>query len=300
MKQEPADSLVTLIGKEKVRKPLDPPPVVQMNVEAEIDPTKLYMNSPNLFCTVHLVPEDSDEPHQLADNEPPMVGTLSSSVHRLKDGSSPPAGEQAYFIFGDVSVRAIGTWRLRFTVYDIPFGQSSSHTSVRRLKSICSSPFRVVQSKDFKGPDESTQLTRVFSEQGVRLRLRKEQRQSKKRDRERSGSVVEAQAEKRGRLDDHNHDQSEFVAGPVQPPIDSLGYSTPTIPGLHDYDPLSGAVQPTHYPSGMAAYGHNNYGQDDLFSHQQQGIPESRYAERLNQHLVLGGMNGHNYPYSGA
>ena len=55
--------------------------------------------------------------------------------------------------------------------------QTNTHPGqVAFLASVVSEPFKVVQQKDFRGLDESTYLSRAFSDQGVRLRLRKEPR----------------------------------------------------------------------------------------------------------------------------
>ncbi|KAF2400740.1 hypothetical protein EJ06DRAFT_476405 [Trichodelitschia bisporula] len=101
--------------------------------------------------------------------KPALLGTLASSLHKLKDTDN---GDGAFFVFGDVSIRVTGTWRLQFALYDY-------HKATMRyvfLSQVISDPFKVVSLKDFKGLDESTYLSRAFSDQGVRLRLRKEPR----------------------------------------------------------------------------------------------------------------------------
>lgn len=271
---------MTTHGKEKTRKPLDPPPVVELIVEEDIDPQKLYMNSPNLFMTIQLCPEGSDKPYFSGDNEPTMVGQLCSSVHKLKEGVGER--EKGFFIFGDVSVKIAGTWRLRFMLYDLPFPCSRSTCVL--LATTFSAPFNVVQSKDYKGLAESTALTRHFSDQGVRLRLRKEQRQSKRKNGEDSPSdLTEATPEdKRARYNDYT-DPTDFSAGPVQP---------------HDsgYGPTS--LQPL---SETLLY---NSGQVQTFSQSPPpnpymtpiSMPASRYDERMHDQLgmMLNANNGHN------
>jgi hypothetical protein len=98
-----------------------------------------------------------------------LAGSLVSSLHRLKDTNNQDGG---FFVFGDVSCRATGTHRLHFSLFDL-------HKETREVKflgAITSKPFLVVQQKDFRGLEESTYLSRAFSDQGVRLRLRKEPR----------------------------------------------------------------------------------------------------------------------------
>lgn len=244
-------------------------------MEDEIDPVGLYRNSPNLFCTAHLCSPDSTDPHVTADNEPAMVGTLCSSVHRLKDESGT---EKAFFVFGDVSIREPGTWRLRFTLHDIPFGQLDDMRCVQ-LCSVYTSSFSVLQGKDFKGLAESTELTRKFSDQGVRLRLRKEQRSTKRKMEDRSPSAEPVpnelhDIEKRPRFDDFP-ESTEFSAGPVQPHQDTSFIASDHLPFTESLGYPAGQVQPT--TSNAPTY------QTYLGSHQR--IP-SRYDERLGNEMV--------------
>jgi hypothetical protein len=73
-------------------------------------------------------------------------------------------------VFGDLSVKIEGVFRLQFTLFEV------RDKEVAYIKSITSGPFNVYASKNWPGMAESTPLTRSFSEQGVRLRLRKEPR----------------------------------------------------------------------------------------------------------------------------
>jgi hypothetical protein len=90
-----------------------------------------------------------------------------SSLHRLKDTDNNDGG---FFVFGDLSVKMEGTFRLQFTLYEV------RDKEVEFIKSIQSDDFTVYASKNWPGMAESTFLTRSFSDQGVRLRLRKEPR----------------------------------------------------------------------------------------------------------------------------
>ncbi|KAK4935870.1 hypothetical protein LTR28_010275, partial [Elasticomyces elasticus] len=87
------------------------------------------------------------------------------------DGKEKDGG---FFVFGDVSVKKIGKHRLRFSLFDM----RKAGGEVMYLNSITSEPFTVLPPKDWRGMDESTWLSRTFSDQGVRLRLRKEPRAS--------------------------------------------------------------------------------------------------------------------------
>lgn len=96
-----------------------------------------------------------------------LAGTLVSSLHRLKDTDN---NDGAFFVFGDLSVKHEGKFRLQFTLYEMRESQCAY------IGSITSERFPVHSTKNFPGMSESTFLTRSFSDQGVRLRLRKEPR----------------------------------------------------------------------------------------------------------------------------
>ncbi|KIW02062.1 hypothetical protein, variant [Verruconis gallopava] len=221
--------------KEKSRKPIDPPPVLQFFVEEPADPQKLYMNSPNLFCVAHLIRADDDTPYKTHNNEPTLIGNLCSSIHRLKD---PEGGEFGYFVFGDISVRVGGSWRLMFTVFDIqPDGGTGA---ARKLATVATAPFIVHNSKEYKGLRESSLLTRTFSDQGVRLRLRKEPRGngSKRKAGEATPESDDEEVDKRQRYEDFTEPQTGAYAGPVQPP---------------DTTPLQHQASPSPYSTYQAA-----------------------------------------------
>ncbi|KAF1944797.1 hypothetical protein EJ02DRAFT_312675, partial [Clathrospora elynae] len=165
-RQQPSEALVTVNGREKARKPVDPPPMVQLMVDSPADPQQNFLQNPYLFATATLFKSDKREPIDHTPNDS-LTGTLVSSLHRLKDEANKDAG---FFVFGDISIKVQGAFRLCISLYEI---QSDPHC-VQSLGAITSDIFHVVAAKDFKGLTESTVLSRAFSDQGVRLRLRKE------------------------------------------------------------------------------------------------------------------------------
>ncbi|KAI8094654.1 velvet factor [Thamnidium elegans] len=96
-----------------------------------------------------------------------LSGQSSSSMYKLKDINNHDGG---FFVFGDVSVKLEGQFRLKFSMFEI------SKLGATNLKSIYSNVFQVFASKSFPGMLESTFLSRSFSDQGVRIRIRKEHR----------------------------------------------------------------------------------------------------------------------------
>ncbi|KAF3006489.1 hypothetical protein E8E13_004300 [Curvularia kusanoi] len=166
LSQQPREALVVAKGKEKARKAIDPPPIVCLDVKSHTDPQKNYLQNPYLFMVVSLYRPDQDEALPGSDS---LTGTLSSSLHRLKNLDNVETG---LFVFGDVSVKMQGTFRLHFRLYEY----SPPAFEATFLASVTSSKFSVLPPKDFRGMEQSTALSRHIADQGVRLRLRKEAR----------------------------------------------------------------------------------------------------------------------------
>jgi len=114
-----------------------------------------------------------------------LAGSLVSSLHRLRDLDNKDGG---FFVFGDISVKKQGTFRLRFSLFELVKGRTPQDASAVLIRSIDSQPFSVLAGKEFDGLAQSTQLSRAFADQGVRLRLRKEPRGCAGRKRSRSES----------------------------------------------------------------------------------------------------------------
>ncbi|KAI0016777.1 velvet factor-domain-containing protein [Xylariomycetidae sp. FL0641] len=162
-------------GKDKDRKPVDPPPILRLTLPPDEDPDGVYRQSPYLIAVAYL--EYGQDHTHGANARPPanmMSGTMVSSLHRLKDPSNQ---EGAFFIFGDLTIRSEGVFAIRFDLLQMEFGGDSEADSLVTITSVRSEDFRVHAGKSFPGMAESTFLTRSFSDQGVRLRLRKDSRQ---------------------------------------------------------------------------------------------------------------------------
>ncbi|KAF2860728.1 hypothetical protein K470DRAFT_216648 [Piedraia hortae CBS 480.64] len=95
-----------------------------------------------------------------------LLGQTTSSLHKLKDVNNCDGG---FFVFGDLSVRKVGRYRLRFHLFDAnrPLGMA------QLLAWVDSQPFNVLARKDFEGLRESTHLSRAFADQGVKLKISK-------------------------------------------------------------------------------------------------------------------------------
>ncbi|RKP09365.1 velvet factor, partial [Thamnocephalis sphaerospora] len=71
-----------------------------------------------------------------------------------------------FFVFPDLGVKRPGVFRIQFVLY-----QRAGQT-LRQLGTVTSDPFVVYSTKMFPGVLESTALSRMFVNQGVKIRLR--------------------------------------------------------------------------------------------------------------------------------
>lgn len=172
------------------RRPVDPPPIVELKIfDGDVAPENditFAMNATYfLFATLEQarpmahgrVPEDKTR-------HPVLTGT---SVTGMVYYERPePAG---YFIFPDLSVRHEGKYRLSFDLYeevkkpkDFDEGEDASKPAaagaahVTHRLEVKSAPFTVFSAKKFPGLTESTSLSRMFAEQGCRVRIRRDVR----------------------------------------------------------------------------------------------------------------------------
>ncbi|KAF8937745.1 velvet factor-domain-containing protein [Dissophora ornata] len=160
-------------AKERDRRPIDPPPIVQIKLsDPPSDRNKDYLQSPYLFMCCNLVHANDPSGEIVSPAHRALAGTVVSSLNRLKDVDNSDGG---FFVFGDMSVRIEGHFRLRFTLFELVEGQ------VIHVMSSVSNPMTVHSSKTFPGMSESTFLSRSFSDQGVRIRIRKDHHVKPKR-----------------------------------------------------------------------------------------------------------------------
>lgn len=151
-------------AKDKDRKPVDPPPILQLDVDPSQDPLQMYITSPYLFVQTFLIgATDSDpEPDLNA-----LTGNTCTSGHVVKDERGV---YNMMFCLNDISVKKEGTYKLKFSLFNL----NTTTGDVENLTSICSQPFTTYSGRHFPGMSESTSMTRLLVDAGVRLRLRKE------------------------------------------------------------------------------------------------------------------------------
>lgn len=181
------------------RRPVDPPPVVQMKIfegphrENAKDITFSYNADFFLYANLHHAP-DMGSGRVAQPSTPPVLTGMPVSSMILLDRPT----EAGYFIFSDLSVRHEGKYYLTFSLMeevkedrdkdadehmsgtdeivgpDIGPGQEARCWNFRTT--VHTDEFDVYSAKKFPGLQESTQLSRTVAEQGCRVRIRRDVR----------------------------------------------------------------------------------------------------------------------------
>ncbi|KAJ2721192.1 hypothetical protein GGI07_004118 [Coemansia sp. Benny D115] len=173
LRQQPNRSRMCGIGEKADRRPVDPPPIIQLHVsDPATSNNRIYLHNPYYFMYATLMDEHGErELNTLSDKKArTMTGSVVASLAHLKDING---NDGAFFVFPDLSVRCEGVYRLKFSLFEIIGNQ------VFFCKSIMSTMFTVYSAKKFPGMEESTRLTKLFAEQGLKIRVRKEQKSAR-------------------------------------------------------------------------------------------------------------------------
>jgi hypothetical protein len=112
-----------------------------------------------------------------------LIGSLTTNACLLRDEKKTPG---IWFILQDLSVRTEDWFRLKATFFNLgvpanpgmqgggPRPLVLTKDTVPTLAEIFSSPFQVFSAKKFPGVIESTELSKEFAKQGVKIPIRKE------------------------------------------------------------------------------------------------------------------------------
>ncbi|BGP38831.1 hypothetical protein JCM10449v2_002769 [Rhodotorula kratochvilovae] len=159
-------------GEKADRRPIDPPPIIRLRMRrpsARKKPAHLLtdadLSTPTLthtlFMFASLVEEDSEEEmFEVHGSKSALVaGSVVSSLFHLRD--------QSCFVFPDMSVRMEGRWRFKMSLYEV------NEEGVEFCTSILTDTFQVYSSKRFPGMGKSTELSKSFAQQGLKLRIRR-------------------------------------------------------------------------------------------------------------------------------
>ncbi|EEH46851.1 uncharacterized protein PADG_02949 [Paracoccidioides brasiliensis Pb18] len=185
------------------RRPVDPPPVVQLRIyesdlndQHKTDITFGYNANFFLFATLEWARPIA---HGRVQTQTPTCAALTGvPVAGISYLDRPH--QAGYFIFPDLSVRHEGLYRLNFNLYEemknpkdaskgAPMIQPQGYLAApnpSKLRSpnqfldfrlvVKSIPFTVYSAKKFPGLAESTSLSRIVAEQGCRVRIRRDVR----------------------------------------------------------------------------------------------------------------------------
>ncbi|CAE7196078.1 Sexual development activator VeA [Pyrenophora teres f. teres] len=167
------------------RRPVDPPPIVELRV-FENDQEITFAYNANFFLHASLENARAIAPGRAPSSAGPsfpvLTGTPVAGMAYLDRPT--PAG---YFIFPDLSVRHEGKYRLSFALFenlaevkdldpeDPDVIYDGNHFVTHRAE-VKSAPFTVFSAKKFPGLSESTALSRMVAEQGCRVRIRRDVR----------------------------------------------------------------------------------------------------------------------------
>ncbi|KAJ4369631.1 velum formation- protein [Neocucurbitaria cava] len=206
------------------RRPVDPPPIVELRV-FENDQEITFAYNANFFLHASLENARTIAPGRAPPTTPSFPVLTGTPVAGMAYLDRPtPAG---YFIFPDLSVRHEGKYRLSFALFenlsevkdldpedpDVIF--DGNHFVTHRAE-VKSAPFTVFSAKKFPGLSESTALSRMVAEQGCRVRIRRDVRM-RRRENKSSKDWDEYDEEGGG------YDQARRTATPEhygQPPLD--------------------------------------------------------------------------------
>ncbi|OAD02701.1 hypothetical protein MUCCIDRAFT_82770 [Mucor lusitanicus CBS 277.49] len=173
--QQPLHARMCGFG-EKDRRPIDPPPIVQLIVkqQGQDSPVDVQMlQIPFFVLHVTLWSDDRSEERNIISNPPKctrvLMGSLVSSPSLLKN----PEGEQGlYFAFPDLSIRTEGRYTLRFSLMKLVNSDFQENAKSKIVAQVFSDPFTVYSAKKFPGMTESTELSKAFAKQGLKIPIR--------------------------------------------------------------------------------------------------------------------------------
>ncbi|OZJ01880.1 hypothetical protein BZG36_05012 [Bifiguratus adelaidae] len=173
------------------RRPLDPPPIVQLFAQTSGGEEAEIRDSYTPFFVLHasLWSADGQEQRSIAKKdtrrgEVVQLNALQGVTVATPEHYRDTTGHYGYFLtFGDISVRDQGEYRLKFVLYNLRRSNFELRQHARQECEIMSDPFSVITPRQFPGMLPSTPLTHCFVQQAAQLPSR-----SKPRRRSASGS----------------------------------------------------------------------------------------------------------------
>ncbi|KAI9303076.1 velvet factor-domain-containing protein, partial [Cunninghamella echinulata] len=176
------------------RRHIDPPPILQLYEVADDGDRKKTIENPYIshfivHCELYDAKTEqskslliSPSSHSFKDMDRQeskiqiLIGTLSINGQELLDLQQEKG---VFFIFADLSIRIEGEFRLQFRLTDLSsFDPFTSSTIIK--DTVYSNPFQVYSPKTFPGIKESTELSRYFALQRMKIPVRITSKETKK------------------------------------------------------------------------------------------------------------------------
>jgi len=210
------------------RRPLDPPPVVQIrfyrvtglgsNQETEQEIPAKDVQLEGLLCGTSIREDRGLGPESAAQNTEDttendvLFGSSVVQCVRLSHQGQEILG----FVFADLSVRREGTWRLHYQAFDVL--QCSPGEDRRVLTHCVGESFRVYPNRQFPGLLPSTDLTKTIARAGIRTNHREDTRVRRKNSGSRDGASQPTQrAADNEEVEDGVEEEEEAGSGDTAP-----------------------------------------------------------------------------------
>ena len=162
---------------ERDRRVIDPPPIVQLSIDApeatsEEISMRLRFQFTVLHCSIWNEAGDQDSSAMPEDyrQQRRLMGTLVSSPFVGQDENGK---EGCFFCFPDLSCRTPGPFRLKFALVVLDPLSMRPGASSPIMATAMSDTFTVYNAKDFPGMQASTALTKRLKEQGCLISIKK-------------------------------------------------------------------------------------------------------------------------------
>ncbi|KAN0095270.1 Velvet factor domain containing protein [Hyaloscypha variabilis] len=178
MRQQPVAARACGFG-ERDRRVIDPPPILQMDIDAPnstAEDIKAMLRQPYtvVHCTLWDPINDRDDTAMPGTTDKRqqrrLMGTLVASPFVGKDEHDV---EGCFFCFPDLSVRTPGTYSLRFKLVNLDPTRMGRGYSAPVQSTVKSEKFNVYNAKDFGGMRASTELTKRLKHQGCLISVKK-------------------------------------------------------------------------------------------------------------------------------
>lgn len=183
MRQQPKAARACGSG-ERDRRNIDPPPIVQLHVEApgltkeEINKYLRY-EAYVMNCWIYDETGTNDASHMPSEYryQRRLTGSLVATPFYGRDENGK---EGCFFPYSDLSVRTLGRYRLKFNLIMLDTTRPGQARHFPILTETFSDPFDVYTAKEFPGINESSRLVRTLREQGCIISIKKGNDKKKK------------------------------------------------------------------------------------------------------------------------